>query len=504
MIAARLLALGALAAASGCTPAAYQPEPTDTSWAEPEMSSATRADAMRRGADTDAKTEDQPPKPSGPLTLDVVLESVTSRYPPLLSALLERDLASGRLLNAMGGFDANLSGKVGGRLQGFYESTIAQAFVEQPLATGDTLYGGYRVSDGFLPDYYDDRTQDDGVIVLGLRIPLLQNRSIDSRRASVRRAQIGQEIAEPRIRRAQIDFVRSATKAYAKWQATGRKLSIARELLQIAMDRQAGLQRGVERQFLAPIVLTDNERLITQRRIFVTRAERSFRAASLALSLFLRTEDDRPIVPDEPNLPPQENAQGASLPTLEDDLAQAARRRPDLRELGLAVEQAEVAVSLADNQTLPDLSVVLETESDLSGGPYTDREDFEFFVGGELKVPIQRRSARGRLEEAQAKLGRLRLKQRFAKDKITNDVIDARVAVNAASDQLDDSNRNVDLAEQLVAAENRAFDLGRSNLLLVQLREAQLADARVLEIDAQLARALALADYRAATGWAND
>ena len=62
--------------------------------------------------------------------------------------------------------------------------------------------------------------------------------------------------------------------------------------------------------------------------------------------------------------------------------------------------------------------------------------------------------------------------------------------------------QNVDRAEQLVAAEQRKFDLGLSNLLNVQLREGQLASARAQQIDARLRFDLAQAAYRAALGFA--
>jgi outer membrane protein TolC len=52
----------------------------------------------------------------------------------------------------------------------------------------------------------------------------------------------------------------------------------------------------------------------------------------------------------------------------------------------------------------------------------------------------------------------------------------------------------------MVDAERRAFELSRSDLLRVQLREIQLADARVAEVEAQLAGWIAAVDLRAALG----
>ncbi|MGC6486702.1 MAG: TolC family protein [Planctomycetota bacterium] len=504
----RITLLLTIASALGaCTPKAFVPRALGGTLSAP--AGAASIEGRRAVADLPGMSPPPPPAPApaqplaGELSLDAVLASVVGRYPPYLAKLLQRDIASGRLLAAMGNFDSYLSAKVGGRIQGFYESTVAQGRIEQPLATGDTLYGGYRISDGSLPDYYRDRTQGDGELVFGGRFPLLQNRSIDGRRAGVRIAEISALIAAPEIRSARIQFVREATSSYRKWLATGRKLGIARELLQLANERDAGLRRAVERQFLAPIALIDNERLIAQRSIYVVQAERAFQRASLELSLFLRDDEDLPVVAGEANLPQAAQAAFTAPETsLQVDLVRALRARPELELLQLRIDQVSAEAELAENQAMPQLDVIVEGAASLSSRPYADREDLELFVGGELKVPIQRRKALGRLQQAEATRSRLRIEQRFLRDRISNELLDARSAMGAAVRQIELNERNVDRAEELVTAEQRKFDLGLSDLLNVQLREGQLASARAQRVDARLRFDLAQAAYRAALGYA--
>lgn len=496
-----LLTCGCLAPVA-CTPSRYERPSVDTTYRPPRtLESVLPGESL-----PDPGAGAQPPfapaaATQGPVTLDAVIASVTSRYPPYLSTLLERDLASGRLTQAMGGFDTTLGAKVGGTLQGYYEATTAEGMLEQPLATGDTVYGGYRITDGFLPDYYDPRTQDDGQLVFGVRVPLLRGRATDARRAAVRKAEIGVELADPVIAGARIAYVREASVAFYNWEAAGRKLSIARELLRLAEDRQGGLQRAVEREFLPPIDLVDNERLITQRRVLVARAERAFQAAALAMSLFYRAEDDRPIVAGEARLPPAPEA-GPALPadSAETAVARAMRQRPEFLRVQLQIDEAETDLELARNDRLPGLDLLVETQSSFGEGPYTDREDFGLFVGGKIDLPLQRRGALGRMQIANARLSQLRIEQGFLAERILNQVLDARSGLQNALAQLDATARNVDLARQLVAAEQRAFDLGRSDLLRIQLREAQLADAQVLAVDARLAFERALVDYQAVLG----
>jgi cobalt-zinc-cadmium efflux system outer membrane protein len=489
-------ALAALCALGGCAPTRYRPPalpPVD-------VAPAPQGSAMQPQTPPVPATSALP-QPDAPLALDEVLASVTSRYPPWLSTLLERDLASGRLLQAMGGFDTNLTSKLGRQLTGYYEATTFGALLEQPLATGDTVYGGYRVSEGGLPDYSKDRTQDAGELVFGGRIPLFRDRGFDRRRAVVRQAEIDAELADPTIARARIDYVRSAARVYYAWVAAGQRLRIARDLLRLATERVADLQRGVERQFLAAIDVTDNERLIAQRETFVARAERQLQQAALEMSLFLRDADDAPIVPDGKRLP---NDLAAPQPlddaTLTAETEEALRQRPELRRLQLQLDRAETDRSLASNQIQPQLDVVVEASRSLSSDPYADPAQEELFVGGELKLPLRQRDAYGRLSQAEAAIRRLRLDSRFARDRIVNDVADARSALRAAHAQYVAGRRNADLARQVVDAEKKAFELGRSDMFRVQQRELQFADAEALAVEAWLDWHRALADHRAARG----
>ena len=475
---------------------AYRPGPFDASFRAPVGSALRSVPPAEPAVQPSAA-----PQPDGPLPLATVLESVTSRYPPYLSALLERDLASGRLLSAMGNFDTTLGAKLGGNVQGYYEATAAETLLEQPLATGDTLYGGYRFSNGFLPDYDKGRTQDGGELFVGGRIPLLRNRSIDRRRAAVRQAEIDVHLADPTIARARIDFVRAAGRAYHAWVAAGQRLAVARELLQLAEARVAGLQRGVERQFVAPIDVTDNRRLIAQRRVLTVRAERQLQQAALDVSLFLRDADDAPIVPDARRLPPQDPA---TVPpdeaTLQRDTELAILQRPELRRLQLQLDRAETDRDLAKNATLPDLDFVVEATRAASDHPYGDQTRDQLFLGGELKFPLRRRDAKGRVEQAEVQMSRLRIEERFTRDRVVNEIADVRSALQAAHQQIAATRQSVDLAREMVTAEQRTFELGRSDLLRVQQRELQLAEARTLEVDALLEYHRSVADYRAVLG----
>jgi outer membrane protein TolC len=430
-----------------------------------------------------------------------VLLSVQSRYPPLLAALLERDIAAGRRLSAQGAFDLSVNLKAKAQALGFYRYTYTDVGLEQPTTLyGATLFADYDVLTDKLPDYYKDiRTNTGGRFSGGVRLPLLAGGAIDRRRAGLRQTEIDLDLADPFIARTRLDFLRAAARAYFTWVAAGRRLAVAEDLLRIARERNAAIERRVERGDLPEIELADNRRLIVNRQLGVVRAERALQQAAIELSLFHRDAADNPLVVGRGRLPgdfppvdPPDTALAGRLAEL------ALSARPELRRFKLLADKTQVDLDLAENQLLPNLDVTLAAGQNVDGKPYKDRAPFGLEVGVEGKVPLQRREARGRLEAARAAMERIRTDERFARDRITAEVQDALSAVRQAALLIAQTRENTRLARVVETAERRAFDAGRSTILNVNLRETATADAAVLEIDALADYFRALADLRAA------
>jgi outer membrane protein TolC len=95
---------------------------------------------------------------------------------------------------------------------------------------------------------------------------------------------------------------------------------------------------------------------------------------------------------------------------------------------------------------------------------------------------------------------RLRIEGEFARDRVLYELADALSALETSFVQIEETERSVALAERMVQAERRAFELGRSDLLRINVRESDLASAQALRLDALLEYFKAAAAYRAALG----
>lgn len=438
-----------------------------------------------------------------PLMLDDVIGSVIASYPLLRSAMFARNIAQGELLQANGEFDLKLKADTLNMPLGFYENYRHAIGAEQPLFGGGSVFGGYRIGRGSFPEWYGERdTKQGGELKVGATIPLAQGRDIDDRRAGLYRSSWEVQSVEPEIQAQFIGFIQAAAISYWNWVAAGQNVRVNDELLKIAMDRTEGLRKRVDRGDAPAIELTDNERLIVSRRTKLIDAQRKFQQSAYKLSLFLRDESGNPRIIDANRLPPRfPDEDDPSLRNLDADIQLAISNRPELRALAIVREQLNIDLANAQNLCLPQVDAVLVGSQDV-GAPakkkLDDKGPFELEGGFVASVPLQRRKAQGKSQAVEGKLAQLQAKTQFTQEKIVAEVQSARVALVAAYQQLTQARQALDLARQMEAAERRKFDLGDSNLLLVNLREQATADAAVTEVEAQLNYFNAQADYRAA------
>lgn len=462
------------------------------------------------GPDAPASTHDtSPPSASAPapmpgavppLALEEVLHSVVHQYPPYLAALIERDIAEGRMKSADAAFDLNTFARLFTTPRGPYESTTFEAGLEQFLGLwGATVFGGYRLTRGdALPDYYNQRTQGGGDARVGLRLPLLQDGSIDSRRAALLRARLDRELADPLILRQHLDFTRAATAAYYGWFGAGNRFRIGEEILRVAEDRQDAIRRQIDRGLSAPIVLLENQQLVVSRQLGLVRARRRFEAASLTLSLFLRNSQDRPVVVGLDRLPALP-AVPEALPSVPEgeSLELALARRPELRQLSLSLEKLGIDLKLARNGRLPRLDATAEARQGFGEDLYKDR-DPEVKLGLEFRMPIQQSQARGAQQEARGRLDQVERQFSFTRDRVTTEIRNAHQALVAAREQVERAALNARLARELEQVERDRFELGAVNLLALQIREQAAFQARLEELEALEGFFVSQADLNAA------
>jgi outer membrane protein TolC len=442
------------------------------------------------------------PQADDTLTLADVILSVYETYPLFEAALRERDIAAGKELAAWGEFDTGLKAYSVTNPMGFYKRYRTTALVDQPLFGGGSLQGRYKIGRGsFNSAWYDDQTNLGGEFALSMAVPLLKDRLIDKRRSGVFQAGLARQAVEPAVQAQWLAFVRDASQTYWYWVETGQVLQAHRQLLRLAEDRVEQIEQRVLAGDLERIARIDNQRLIALRETKVIESQRKLQAAAIKLSLFVRTPDGRPQLPDGLLLPHSfPSFAPPDIDQMPQDIQMALASRPELVELDLVLQQVRIELAQAENTLLPKLDAVVGASQDV-GAPINEKRTkspFELEAGVYGEVPLQRREARGKILAARGKLTQLTAKREFVVDKIVAEVQDALSALEAASGQIEQSAKNLELSREALELGREAFNAGDIDLIVLNIYEQAVADAAIAWIEAQAYYFAAQADYQAA------
>jgi outer membrane protein TolC len=448
---------------------------------------------------------DDVPGQSRSLTSEAVLASSNLHFPSILESLAERRGADAAVIEANGAFDLVFAANGFTRSAGFWDGSVATGGARQNLRPfGSSVYVDYKLSDGQFPVYEDiNNTNDRGELKVGLLFSLLRDRSFDDRRFGVADARLALREADLDLLLTRIGVQQQALIAYWRWVIYGYRLSVYEDLLQLALDREAGLQEQVRRGARAEIFLTENLLNITHRRRLVTSARRDFQTAANGLSYYYRKPDGTPLMPEVVQLPSSPSI-GADIDT--PDISQVPisttlSQRPELELLRTAIERARNRVELAENKLRPRVDINFEVSRDFGdiaeGG--ASRDSTDTIVGLEFSVPLQQRTARGRLIREQAQIDALIQRQQLQQDQIEIEVSNILLELTVANDLLRLAEQEVAQAQAMRDAEQRRFASGASDFFLLNIREETEADARIDFLSADLARRVALTNYDAAT-----
>ncbi len=415
------------------------------------------------------------------LSLDEVLESVR-RHPTLVAADAVVRQADGERMRSEGAFDPTVNGFVGGRPLGYYDQMVAGASVS--LATplwGLGVEAGWRLGVGDFAPYEGKReTLSAGELFAGVSLPLLKGGPLDEGRADRQRARLGQDLAAAERTGVALDLVAEAEAAYWAWAAASRALRIAGDQLELATQRERGLQRRVEEGAVAPIDALEARRAVLVRRGKLEAASAKERSAASKLSLFVRDAEGRPRVaqptqaPELPEPPPLRRLGP------EEAAEQAWSQRPEGEVWRAAVEVAQVAERLARAQALPKLDLKVGAAVDLpqDGSGSTSLAEPSLDARLDLSFPTLLRAGRGKLASARAKATQVDAKAQLVREKLWAEVLALSARLDAAEAHLRLADETTEVTEALASAEALRFEEGASDLLVVNLREQSLAGAR--------------------------
>lgn len=435
-----------------------------------------------------------------PLTIELLIENINNNFSLLLAALQDISIAESELLSARGAFDGSIKSNATSA-NGYYNNNRLDMLAEQPTTyNGMSFFGGYRIGQGSFASYDGKQaTNSLGEIRAGARVPLWRDRAIDKNRAAIKQAEIGVKIADLSVAQQKIEIIRNATLRYWDWISAARRYLIAKNLYEIAKERESQIIKRVNAGDLPPIEQTDNERVLLQRESFLIGSEQSLEIAGNELAIYLTDVNGNQRNPSIDEIPETIFSLFEEIKdvNLEKEIESALERRPELKRFQAQRDQNFIDQALAKNQMGPGVDIVVIASQDLGQGSIT-RSKPELEASIVLNIPLKTRTQQGKLEGAAAKNEKLTKQEKFFKDRITADIRNTYTTVNITRQRAILAQKEYILAKKLEEAERLRYVMGEGTLLVVNIREQTTGEAAIREIDALADHHRAIANFKAA------
>jgi outer membrane protein TolC len=431
-----------------------------------------------------ARTGAAQPVQGGPaeaLTFERFRAIVESNHPVAQQARLVAAQARSASREAWGAFDPKVSlssSQKAFKGQPYYNYLDASLKVPTPL--GSDLKLGFERAVG--PKVSADRsTPPNGLLSLGLSIPLGQRLITDERRTALTSARAMRDAGDAEQRSMLNKLLLDAAKSYGNWYASSRRFQIADDGVRLAAFRFEAVAARVRNGDSAPIDTLEAALEVQRRTVLRAEADVELRAAAMIASTYLWDAEGRPIELDSASRPVLDGLETTPVDTtrLVRWLALVAERHPELRKAEAKLRVANAERLLAWQGMLP---LAEASMASLAG-----REDARQLTssgrwGDNYKAGLEVQSSLLLLKE-RGKAARSAQKAEFARwdrDELRRELaIGVRIALNDVmllERVLSTQRSNVRAATLLRDAEQQRFENGESTLLLVNLRERVVLD----------------------------
>lgn len=420
------------------------------------------------------------------LNLQNVLDSTKQNFPGTNIAELERQQSELQIQSTQGAFDPVLKSSVFRNWSDQYPHSFLEMKVEQPTTLyGAKLYGAYRNSDGLFAPYDEKyKTGTSGEVSTGIEVPLLKGGWTDERRLRIKNAELGFKGTEALTRAQILEILQQAGIRYWDWVGSGRKLIIAKEMLEIAVKRDKAIQYRVDHGDAAKIDLVENQRMVAFREAFEKSALIDFQKASIQLSFYFRNSDRNPILPTEQQVP-SETHDEPPLAIIENSNQESTVMHPLVLSQQFKLSQSMQEESLAKNNLLPSLNADFSLAKDYGQtSSLTRSTELRFQL--KFEMPLFLRTDRAKLSTARISVQRAEDHLRLTTDRIRNNQNEINQSLNLLRSRLEINKKELELAQKMEIAEKARFEQGDSNLFMLNAREQTTAEAKLKIIETKI------------------
>lgn len=428
-----------------------------------------------------------------------VRKSVLTHFPSVLSAIEAVDQRAYERQSALGKFDAKIKYETTSRTEGYYDGQYGKASIEKPLYYSNAkVYGQYRKSEGDFPIYENQLiTRNDGETALGISVSLLRDSWIDAKRTTLNNAELDILNQEQQQYYVIQSVLQKSFKQYWAWIYNHKLKDEYASLFELANKRQAAIKTRIKNGDLPEIYITENLQYILQRQNQVIEAERDLAIQKQNLALYVRDTDGQVSSFNQYTIPETLDYSDYQPIDYTNDLTLLIDISPYIFDLDIQLKQIQNEISLYKNQNLPAVDLSYEYSQDAGQGSQTLQDESKIMLS--ISTPIERREQGGKINALESKKRQLELKRTLFIDQLKQELIILAERISAAEKTVKNSRLEIEAAQKMLAAEQSRFQNGDSDFFLLNIREQNLAKARIDNLKYKLDLKKSHIDYDALT-----
>lgn len=423
------------------------------------------------------------------------ISKVLEDHPFTQLADLEISAAKANLLKAKGNFDPYINYQYSEKnYNDLNYYTIHQGKLIVPTGLGPNLSLGYEKANGnFLNPQW--KLPNDGLVNMGINIPLLQGLLIDESRTYLRQAKAIYRASEIEKKLVLNQIILNSTFQYWYWFESYNKLLVANKGLKLAKER---LEASIESAKAGDIPFIDTLETNIQYQNRVVNFDKNygeFKVNELQLGFFLWTDSISSAIDNTP--PNYALFNPPTIPQINlDSLDFKLKIHPELNQKVLKLKMLDLDKKMAWEYFKPQINLnynPLADYNDMFNQPYINPNNYK--LGLDIKIPIFYRKQLGNLQSISIYQEQTKIEIDTKQREIYNEALSLHIGLQALEKQINTQKINLKNSLELLKAEQEKFKLGESSVFMVNTRENTYLNAEIKLIELISKQQITLVKY---------
>lgn len=427
------------------------------------------------------------------LSFDEYYSLVINNHPIVKQAQLLSESAAQEVRLARGSFDPKLEGSWDFKEfkdSEYYNKLDVSLKIPTWFPVNPVVGVERNLGSNLNPESFIAQNTDYQQVYAGVSVPIGQGLFIDQRRATLRKAQLLQDMAEADQIKEINKILLTATKDYWEWYFAYNNYALLQRSIALAQDIFNRTKMAYDYGEAAPIDTVQAKINLLNRITAMQQANIERVRAGLNLSNHLWAESGEPLEL-EVNVIPEKPLVNTLAPTLLAELLDGAlENHPDLRKLDLKNQSLIVDRRLARENIKPKLNLnyyLLDQPFDYELNSNELMFDENYKVGVEFSIPVFLRKERAKLKQTNIYLKQNAYQIDFTQRQILNEINAQYNEAFTTASILKQQQEMVNNYELLLQAERLNLENGESDLFKLNVQMDKLIESQSKLIKLQAA-----------------